>query len=1440
MDSYINPTTKLPTTPYKWVPDFVPNGGGDTLGSAWDYLTLERGRFRNDVPSIGGSSGTVTCTIGGTILTPEGSENWPILSAFRPLARPSAALGAAPAGALVLSGADFFWQCALSSPQPVSTVVLTYSLTADLSDLVALLTPDDAQAVSAYLNAGTGASPPKVDWSKYTLGRLTDGTSGTEYPALNGTKPIELQLTGYSGGPVVTRLATIKLGSGTFPSGYPSMGSVRIDNRYHIPSLKLTLSRAMLFNAEVANIREKQLPCSLLQYAYPVSFIFDPARGSTIWPNSFNAPNFHLKMVHPDTRTGAPGMAHSINLRFLIFAMPIYGIAPGDLSSLGGVLASIDDPSKPYLTVFVGPMPGTRSLLLSMLTTTVRSAVGRVVALDQAAVLEGAATLVIQKSPDSRGSTAPLDTAAWVDLAPYDLSAPPALSPSGPFVSPLLYLDKNAHKDDWYRLNQLFPSGASQASGPYRNMLYSERSVMTLSDTDTPSASDPTELLTRRITLESSEPLSDPLQAAPLAVFASQLADPLASPVSLAPGPWTLKIRAMSADSGGLASTHIFARVWLQPEDQSIDPGNLEFLPQTELIFKTTSSGTALVQATPTAIDELIVSPPLSQQLTFLELTRYVDKAPVGGSYSPPFSARSQIAVALYAVSYPTDAGKAAGLSQDSMPCPKVTVEINSDYASLETSVLQTLSGRLFAQRASRLNASLYDVLPQPLVATSDGVGGGLVSGLTQDGVKFPPYSSHLTPAIGGKSPPGGALPGLSVLKDSATATPARFLLAFDQVPAKHDLSAEYYADFATGGVTLASGRVESGNWAVTAILDRGADTAKVGYDLRFEGLLLTTDGIVTERIFDSKAVAGLSDTGHSNSVQYTVNVQVPFLIGAQDTQFVLRVYVYPFSRDGSAVNIASLQKALGTKPFGARFVSLALTSHTLAHLDIHETDSLLGSPAFYEDLPLLAPRSFGSTDFYYVASTDNLKTAITFSEGLYGDANGGGWPIQGNLYAPAGYLALPNGIDVTVGAAGLGANQIGVRTVLASGKDTTSELSVTSVQDPVSGLVHVAHDEPPTDPTAIGKVVRHRQFDTPYGKQQHALVSGAHGSGLAQLSGEKPTLFYSETGPSRKALGLVSLIAQVESTDGSDSLITSAINASHGAISAWTGPNRDLGENSFGDIRRLSSGIKHPVFAHSGATGLGYLAGWAAPGTVVVKEVNIFDAGRTGNLEPGTIYVADGLQTTAIGSAQRVFPPIQPMGANAVETFPALMTDDGGRVTVAYALEGYDGVLFTRITTGGQGFGPAYRMVDLRALGALASSDIAIYGPALTHHRGTGTTCLVFYCAGKLLMTTVSGLGTSQGPILAPLQLVAGSRDFTGKSGGAFAAMRSMGTLRVDQLGSPENDVPRQRPGVFSGERWPSQGSVFVYYYDSDQNLVMRETQVGGVTGSPVTLPSI
>lgn len=1446
-DPYQNPDFKPYVGSFTWVPTPRSGLGGDTPGPSYANLIIDRGGFRND-QVVEDNIGSVQASFAGAIESPEGSEAYPIIEAFRPLARPSLDRGFRPAQPFIAKGADLEWSAELADPagSRLSATTLTYKLTVQPSDpeLLRFLTEDDQVKVQAYLEDPENTPLPDIDFSQYPFGRISTVSSGgdeeDEFP--EGDALTELQLTGFTGSQHDYRVVTVRFGDDTKDnvSDFVTRKSVRITNRYSLPTLRIELLKTMLFDAERVNLRKDQLPCALLQYAYEVKFGFEPSRGSALWPNDGIEPTFHLKLYCPDDRTNPRGFAHSVILRFLIFSMPAIGIAPGDNSSLAGLLDQITNP-RAYFVSFIGPRPGRKSLRYTMLAKPFKSNAGYVVPLDAETIDSSTQTIILQKYTGDIVSTPPPDGAQFEDVYELTIDDGQQFSPSGPLVAPYLYLDSSGKNTDWYRIIQRLDNGAEFRSRSYRGSLYTEQNPLRMEVNPVFSRNEPVQTLVRRIVPLDSLGNADPLAGEPLAVFVANDEGPLNSPQVYGSGKWSVRFRAASSDKNNNTNNHVIVRVWLVPfnEPDTSTPERLqEFREAGELHFETataTGEKSRLVLGPPSDISQVMVSPPLTDELTEIEIIRYIETDGTSDNLTFSGGEGQKLVVGFYAVSVPAGPNIEFPSEQDRYS-PTYSLEVNPDHCAIETTILVTQSHTLFPVQWYRYEASQYlPYTPEHPYGALE-VGRELVGGGTIDSDDAPEYIEYDQRLASFNSEPVDAGGGLLALRQRDEPAEPKICIPISSVPNTDTKDVEVHVDFSTDGKTLATGRiankrttgegVEPGIWRVEWVVNEDSDNEAISYHYRVEGLLFTTDGRIVERVFKSDFITHeLGTTDYS----FEYEVQIPFVVRGEDTQFALRFYAFPFSATGNDVDVSALQTQLGDKPVGVRLDKLAVRSHTIERLNIQQTDSFIGSPAFYENMPVVPDRSIGAEEFWYIAWEENLKFVIGFP--------GQEIAIRGSMYSPAWFTKLPRGMEVVVRAPALRipvdefARQLWVRTVPTEeeGEDVPDIESVSASQNPRSGMVHVGYADAPTeDPDGEDTFHVLRQSPSHSSPVETSEIMGQSNS---KFGGAKGHLAHMPGEQAKTSGDWLTAVTQVDESEGP--VFSAATSISEGQ--QYYRPNANLTDDDFSKQSRLAAGLQLPAMC-PGVDGRAYAVGWAEPGSVIVRQCHLLQTTPTGEGANGYNYLVDGSADVEMPFDQTFFTPAGGANGRCVKSYPAVAPNPLGGVDVFYALEGFDGQLIARsVGRSTAPFGRAHIASTFRQGGVQAGSELAILHPSAAHDHALGVTYVAFWSSHRLFLSAYHPNGPA-GTIPPEITLVAGSAkldDETNPANPALDTLRRSGHLLVLRSDS-EDPIPEQRCGVTIFQDGDRSSQAGVYYRNASGDLMCRYVTIGtGVTNA-------
>jgi hypothetical protein len=794
-------------------------------------------------------------------------------------------------------------------------------------------------------------------------------------------------------------------------------------------------------------------------------------------------------------------------------------------------------------------------------------------------------------------------------------------------------------------------------------------------------------------------------------------------------------------------------------------------------------------------------------------------------------------------VSYLTPEGK--DLKPTTANSPKFALKIAGDYASIDTTINQTLSQQFELQRAAKYTSSQYVLLSSPLNLSNKRM---LEIDLKDTDRDYALYEKTFTSSSGDKKV-DNAYEGLLLFHaDEAPVEMTQGIcIPYAEISlTKNNSAIVYLADFCTSFKTLAYGRIGTEQtWDIEIKLDSIQEqNDNINIDYALEAFLVSIDGTVSERIFRA-----FPSSSSVIDINFSVTIETPFLISGQNTQLVMRLISYPYYKDNKTLDLTGINAILNTeangyRQVGTRINSFTLLHHTLYALQINQGgDSTFGSPSYYEKLPLKPTRALSGDDFnFIVAKESQLNQAITFPDIAM--------PISGAFYSPIWYVNFPADMEVRFSAIPLASESIyqnlRFRTVPSAGGVSSADLSISAAEDTITGTVSIVHDDtynPEKDAQGTtgnipDQVIRRRTLYSPgnsFGENTQ-LIRDSKGN---LMSGFNSHVAYVNLDNQKSGKsGILGIIAEDIGKQYND--VNSMLDVSYGLSPQGLDPVRDLMSNNFGSMRKLAEGLSYPVMLQPNNSSNLYIVGWSDPGVLILKELTIWDSRSDGSGTDGLQYVVDGEPNVVLPSGDKLIYPEGLLNGKVSKTYPAILMTNRGAILVAYALEGKDGVLYGRISYDAKGFGVTQELVSFRKMGVTASSDLAIYGPALCHDNGMDINYVAFYCGGKIFLTCLSGLGCNNGVIISPLRLVAGSRDFTSQSNSAnsvFATMVSTSNLIVDQDGELENDVPQQRVGFIVSGKYPYSSGLYIYYKDSNDKYNVRQVYLDGKVSKPLNI---
>ena len=1455
-DPYQNPDNKPYVGNFNWVPKPSNGLGGSVPGLSYRNLILERGEFRNDAPVIGNAGNAVIEPPGGTVESGDGSEMYPIARAYRYIEDPYGYTGVIPNEPFVTHGEQMSWGVQLpNNVDRIAGMTIEYRLTVDVFDtsIDIYLDTEDLNAVQSYRANPENTPYPNIEFPKYAWGRVTASlqidTSGEEYPIPLNNVPYELLATGFENHTHNIRTAHLKFkvsGDENVPESYAVQKRIQISNRYAIPSLRIEIHKIQLFNAERVNISYEQTPTSLLQYAYLVDFEFDPIRGTALWPNSSSEPNFHCKIFTPDENVAETGLAHSVYLKFLIFAIPAYGIAPGDFS-LGGLLEDMANPSA-YFCMFVGPRPGRRNAFYSLTARNNFSANGRVVPLDLFPIRDDCTEIIVEKYTGNITDSPPSTSADYQKVHTYVLDNNNVYSDNGPMLSPYLYLDKTendntAKSTDWFRITQHTNSDIEFTSTAFRSQVWSEKTSFQAMFEPSITSNEPREYTTRRVDMLS-EIAGGAFNAEPLCTFVVNDDTVFANSIPIAPGTWRFKIRAQSLDEQNISDVHLMARWWLVPSNLSSNatPEEIEaYRDTTEFYFDSVSSTSNVLSTLklgrPTDLQHVMISPPLDSELREYEIIRYIEQVDGGGTSLTLPNGNWKLALGLYVISEPTGDGKNTTLSKTSKAYPRIQVEIDPIYGYAESTCLISQSHALFPIRWLRYNSSRY----QPYGGSGDpyaplSIRKTRVYGVQNYTDEFIVYND----TVHAYDPDASitAYDNLFVLQSGDEDT-LGFCLPYSSIPNTRTTEGVIKADFCANEENISGGRVsnvrttnsntEAGTWKIEWSVDEDLDNEDIKLDMRVEGFVVDASGKITERIFRS---AIIPFTHNQANYSYQTEITVPFILTSSvDSRLILRFYAYPYSANGSSVNLNEIQQRMGDKPVGMRITRATITEHTLETLQIAQTPSFIGSPAFYENLDLVPARSIGGNEFWYIADEDNLKFKVIIRPDTF--------RIQGTMYSPVWYLSMPKDVEVIVRAPSLNtgafSRQLWVRTVPGDSAGVSEQLAISATSHPLSERVHVVFNERgDMDEDERGVELLTHQTGRGY-PNSASVVQDNEGH---KLQGSNASVFRTSTAGGDKSGSIVGVSTQY--SDGEIPTVNVGASAKHAFSKTFKTANAAMNTDTLNQSRHIATGLKLHSTSVSHNGDQCFVSGWVDGGGLVLRTATLTQSQSQGAGGIGDTYLIDGSPEDSMPYEQALRPPKGGICGNVNEDYSAVFVDSKNRPTAIYSIEGRDGELIAR-TLDGQGFGKAYVICSFRQGGATNSSDTPLISPAASYNSHYDEGVVVFWSAGRLFATQIPNHTESNQTVLRPIHLIAGSGKFDSGSAAdnTFAQLQSAGYLVVSRK-DEEDNVLQQRAGITCIRSSQYYGQTAIYYVNAAGDLLCRHLSQSGDVSNAFKLTEI
>lgn len=1381
-----NPTRKPFLGNFNWYPTTLATGA--SIPTGFLSLGLENGKFRNDVVDK-----SVKVSYKGDLKSSKNSFDFPFVNAFRLLANPASFTKFATNTPFTVDGTNALYSIDLNSKSRLSAIKIVYTLSISPFDPKLSSIVDAADYQEIINNRNNPEASFNVDMNKYVLASVL--IDGKEYPdpKIDSNKDkLELKATGLrnSDATILTqRETTIRFGNGVVSTDFAEVSNIQIKVLGNAPSVRLSIYKIYLFDAQKVNLRDEQVPCNVVSYAFPALFNYNPTVRSLYFPTSidFKRPNLHVKLFDPTQTFNSPGFAHSVSLRFLIFSWPVTLLDPLAILSMGQLSGS-----GLYFTRIITTIAESKQLNLSFLNQNVSSK-SRILSLPKLSINDDWSSIQIQVAPKESDEWSLVHTITST------------LGNTENFVAPYIYRFENntgfSFNDIKFRAFVRYPDGST-----YQESITPEldhyNSALVMNEETLYSSTDSSE--------HSGKPLLiNPNKSGDFSMNAINALDPILFFVSddkfsyelsilASQGAYTFKVTAKVIDKLNMANTHIIARIWFVPKDFIPNATNFhQYRDINEIIFKYGNNVTQAQIGKPSSLDEVFVSSSISSDFTFIDLVRYA--AEVKG-FQVSGATSYKLCVGIYAISSLNDEYKNKKFSEkELLYTPTVVFDLSSTSDGIQTPIQRAVTATLYPRKASEFDSAKYTKLPEPFIVSKNLVNGTEVG----EYILYKGIS---------KTNSDNAFQDLLIMQDEVNERPL-VRLYFDSFAESFNPDLSFSFDFCTLIRPLNSAKVDLGTWQISikpSNLGMKIETF-LNFRISYEIFAISLDGNVVERIYKSDYLNKVYD--------FKFDVAFPFLTGNNNSQLILRINLYPYALLPDK-SLGDIRTDFGFTELFYELESIEITSHTIKFLDLDAADSKLGSPGFYEDLDLVPGIAFDDSSCWFILDDDLKNTMVTtITDGLN---------VSGCLYSPTWQLSMPNSTEVRAGALGYTNKDFWFRTV--PGEAEIGEISVTAVEDNLSFSTHVAFDDPSTAITFSDGRNYVKYFSTNSNELNFFTktnLAGMNGEATVEIKGNNPQLFTMNNNNhslyGNKSLGLLlgQTGEQINSVDG-------YYNFSAGRERSWSRIGFDSEDSSFNNSSKILNSLNFASTANNMINDLTHIVGILENNKVVYSLANPTVVFSNGVSENRFVWIA-GVKTS---ENDNFLIHADSQDSDSPEnTFPGIALDKYGNVFVCYSSASNPGSIYGK-TVNNEIPSEQFPIIEMKNTGILIPSTLKIKGLNLQYNHIENTYCLAFWCAGRIFVAIINPNhdylhGSQEIVSISPiLNLVAGSRTFDSANNSLDSALEAMvnkGYISVKQSGEVETNVPSQKPGLLISNNPGKQGELHIWYKDSQDKLKSR-----------------
>ena len=858
---------------------------------------------------------------------------------------------------------------------------------------------------------------------------------------------------------------------------------------------------------------------------------------------------------------------------------------------------------------------------------------------------------------------------------------------------------------------------------------------------------------------------------------------------------------------------HIYFRFWFVPADVNTADAEVvrSYREKTEFIFKVAEGKTTVTRDNPKSFLDLLVSPPLDENLQTIQIARFINTQKKLTFTDIDFTS-AVLAVEVFVKTNSTDETNFTNF-------PTVNFTASSEVSGIESNIFQNISHTLYPMRSFDILtfiSATFTSLKSPINVTN------LLTGnrIALENSEYIQYNQKFTSATATNTVEN-AFKDMLVMNSTDQSGKINITLTeqvfnvLKKTSQPTTSSALINSDYVTDGQILSNGRVNTGTWEIK--LTRKNIDRDLGFDIQIQGLIISSNGKVLSRLFKSPLLTDQEE------IKYSPKIDIPFSIESVESQFVLRISLYPYSSGKyTFADLTSTAAKEGLKP-GFKFESISITKHTLQYLDIVGNDIFSGSPAFNEDLQIAPVKVLGNDpeidgQFFFIASDDVLGTKTVTTTNPF--------RVTGTLYSPTWFINMPENSEVKFNSTFTGTNsaQILFRSVLGGAQAAEDSVSVSTSN--LSGSMTVAYNSNRTDASESGEVDvvavggYSGAYDT-YTVKSYASTGDFNSNAEEAFKGRNPLLINFQP-VSNSSSNADTFYLLSESSDNTGTFSSAAVNIAGTNQKTWQLPGSDFfqSKEGFAVQKQLCNHLNFTSAFMDQTRNTIYVIGYAEGGSLILKTTQALLA-STGNPGVATYLIAGPTPNPLSEDFYPNFTNLQDSDSDPVsQTFPNIIGFERNRFVIFYVAQGGNSIKFKILN--GTSLSEERTVIDLNSILKTSSSSNVISGLTSVFQESNKTIHLLFWCNNKIFYLSFSSYIESTADIMPKLQLVSGNFTVDKSSNSLIYDLNQEGYVTLNNDDDDNTDIPQQRPGLALTLKKKNQDLV-AWYKDTNNKIVSK-----------------